>query len=295
MSLTDRFVEFLRARDDAAALAALAGELEHAGHVLEGVLLERWGAGSAVTQVDLEDYVWSGHRAWIGATLPEAPAAGDLWLDVCELVPMILLPRQIEGDPSEYAPGVLERLTPFVSWLSLRPVAKWQFGAFLELARLARHRVQIEPALRTLDPERILAGSELEPVTGVTPDEAALYATWLGKGKADLDDWRAAAACLRPEELGALWGPLRREWAGAVDDGLYVVVTPETLDVDPDEALEADPELQRPDRLVYGELEAPEDVGFRTSVSTQLGLLRATADPLSILDVQLLDVLHRDA
>lgn len=295
MSLTDRFVDFLRARDDAAARVVLARELQRVGHVLESFLLERWAAGEAVTEVDLEDFVWSGRRAWIGAMLPEAPAAGDLWFDVCEVVPMILLPRQIEGDPSEYAPGVLERLTPFVSWLSLRPVAKWQFGAFLELARLARRPVQVEPPFRVFDPERILAGNELEPLTRVTAGEAALYATWLGKGKADLESWRTAAAFLRPEELAALWGPRRREWAGDVDEGLHVVVTPETFDVDPDELLEDDPELQAPSRLVYGELEAPEDVGFRTSVSTQLGLFRATADPLSILDVQLIDVLRRDA
>jgi hypothetical protein len=238
--------------------------------------------------------VWSGRRAWVGSVQPDAPAAGDVWLDVCELTPMLLLPREPPADPSQYAPGVLERLGPFVAWMSLRPVARWQLGGFLNTARFAPHAVQIEPPVPAFDRRRLLAGEEDEPATRVLPGEAILYASWFWKGLSGRDDWEAAGAALTPEELAALWGPLRREWAGSITEGIYSVVTPETVDVDPDDAYDEDPELSDPDRIVYGELETPDDVGLRTHVNTQVGLRAGGADPLSILTVQLLDAVNRD-
>ncbi len=225
--------------------------------------------------------------------LPQAPEAGDVWLDVCELTPMLLLPRAAPENPSDYAPGVLERLGPFVAWLSLRPVARWQLGGFLARARFAPRNVQITPPVRAFDPERLLAGEETDPVTAILPGEAILYASWFWKGLGGRDDWEAAGAALSAEELAALWGPLRREWAGSVTEGLYSVVTPDTVDVDPDDAYDEDPELTDPDRIVYGELETPADVGLRTHVNTQAGLRGGGADPLSILDVQVLDAVNR--
>jgi hypothetical protein len=208
------------------------------------------------TEIDLEDFVWSGRRAWVGPVLPAQPEAGDVWLDVCELVPMLLLPREPPEDPSEYAPGALERLTPFVAWLSLRPVARWQLAAFMSLAG------------RALDPERLLAGDEAAPVTSIRPAETARYAGWFWKGLGGRRDWEAARDALTREELAALWGPLRREWDGVGSDGIHSVVTPETVDVDPDEAYdEGDP-----DGIIHDESEAPDDVGFRTHINTQIGL-----------------------
>lgn len=293
MPLTEAFRRFLSDRRDEAGRYALVDALEAGGHRLEARLLAGWDGGLMATEIDLDDFVWSGRRAWVGPVLPDAPEAGDVWLDVCELTPMLLLPREPPADPSEYAPGVLERLTPFVAWLSLRPVARWQLGAFLADARLAPRRVQVAPAVRVLDPRRLLAGDEAVPVTRILPGEAGLYATWFWKGLGGPEDWQAARAALTSEELAALWGPLRREWNGSVTEGIYSVVTPETADVDPHDAYDDDPELSDPDRILYGELEAPDDVGLRTHVNTQVGLRGGGADPLSILDVQPLDAVDR--
>jgi hypothetical protein len=291
--LTEAFRRFLRDRSDKAARGALVEALEAGGHRLEARLIAHWDGGLLATDIDLEGVAWSGRRAWVGPVLPDAPAAGDVWLDVCELTPMLLLPRQPPEDPSEYAPGVLERLTPFVAWLSLRPVGRWQVAAFMAEARFAPRRVQIAPPVRVLDPERLLAGDEAGPVTRILPDEAGLYASWFGKGLSSREAWQAAQAALTSEELVALWGPLRREWAGSVVEGVSSIVTPETADLDIRDAYDEDLGFSGPQRIFYGEFEAPADVGLRTHVNTQVGLRGGGTDPLAILDVQLLDAVDR--
>lgn len=294
VSLSLAYSRFLTDRYDTTARHQLVDALEAAGYRVEAYLLARWDGGVMLTEIRLDDVVWSGRRAWVGPVLPAQPEAGEIWLDVCELVPMLLLPREPPDDPSEYAPGVLERLTPFVSWLSMRPVERWQVAGLLSVARIAPREVQITSPVRPLDRERLLAGDETEPATRALPGEATLYATYFWKGLASREDWEAARAALVPEELAALWGPLRREWNGAVTEDIYSVVTPETIDVDPEEAYEEDPELRAPDRILYGEFEGPADVGFRTGINTQIGLRTGGGQQLAMLDVQLRDRADRD-
>jgi hypothetical protein len=291
--LTDAFRRFQADRHDASVRRSLVDALEAGGHRLEARLLSRWDGRPMRTGIDLDDFVWSGRRAWIGPVLPHDAEAGDVWLDVCELMPMLLLPREPPDDPSEYAPGVLERLTPFVAWMGMRPVMRWQLGGMLALARVAPRRVQVTPPVRVLDRQRLLGGDETGAVTRMLPGEAGLHASWFWKGLATREDWQAARAALSPEELAALWGQPRREWNGTVTEGIYSVVTPDTVDVEPEDAYDADPDLSDPDRILYGEFEAPSDVTFRTHVNTQVGLQSGGADPLSFLDVQLLDAADR--
>jgi hypothetical protein len=294
VALCDALTDYLRDRRDDARRSVLIGALRDGGYLLEARLLERADGAIVKTVVDRDGGAWSGRRAWVGWQLPQQPRAGDIWLDTCELMPMLLLPRTLEFDASEYAPGVLERMTPFVSWLALRPVAAWQFASFLRLARIEPRRVQITPPIRPLDAERILACGEGAPVTSLLPGEVSLYAGWFGKGIARHEDWQAASGALSQAELDALWGPPHREWAGAVDEGLYAVVSPDTVTADIHAVLGDDEHLDKPDRLIFGELETPSDVAFRTAVSTQVGLLGAGSDPLSILDVEVVDGVERD-
>src|SRR4051794_24221452 len=92
------FTAYLRGaaeRDD------LAAALAQSGHPLEASLLQ------------------DERRAWVSATLPVDAQPGDLWLDTVELMPM----RLISGDDAP------------LGWLALRPVERWQFGAFMNVAR----------------------------------------------------------------------------------------------------------------------------------------------------------------
>jgi hypothetical protein len=277
MHLSDAYAAWLR---DGTAPATLAGALRAHGYALEAALLDRWAAGEPETVVDVDDLVWSGRRATIAPTLPEHASAGDLWLDLRELVPMLLLGRDLPDDLPEHLKG---QLPPFVGWIALRPVARWQFAGMLEVAPIAARVVQIEPPLATLDRARLLRGPEDQPVRGALADEALLYASWFGKSLADSELWQAANAQLTREELAALWGPLGREWGDSVDEGVRAVISRETADEEPSERYEEDPD----DGSFFGDWGVPEDAGFRTAVNAQLGLRPPVGDPLSVLDVKL--------
>jgi hypothetical protein len=101
--------------------------------------------------------------------------------------PMLYVPRA--GNPAP------------LGWLALRPVERWQFAGFLEVAwtRGGRKAGDFHP----MDGKRLLAGPETEPVTRVLRDEASLYTQWFGKLVPSRIDWQLAAESLDPAQL---WG-----------------------------------------------------------------------------------------
>jgi formylglycine-generating enzyme required for sulfatase activity len=133
--------------------------------------------------------------------LPEATVAGQLWFDTCELAAMILVPREPLGD--DWHPDAIRRWTPFVGWLSLRPVAVWQYRAFLALAKF-RPREIASIHFKTYDPARIFDDDdEARPVTRLTCVEAKRFADWMGKQLPEQDMWQAARR-IRPDAIERL-------------------------------------------------------------------------------------------
>ncbi len=247
----------------------MADALAALGQTTEATLLAA-GDGRHLVQ----EGPWAGRTAHVGSRLP-AGQGGDLWLDTCELSLMVLLPRD-EAELSLLPPGPRARLTPFVAWMSLQPVARWQFGAFLDLARWEPVWQPKPPPFPFLDPARILDGPESGAVTRITCHEAGLYAFWFGKGMTSQEEWEEAARYL-PQSL---WSEPACEWAGSssFDDEVFVAVSPETVNVDP---RETDDEENAHPRMLYGNYVAPDDITFRTSVSTQYGLslVQSGTDP----------------
>ncbi len=230
--------EFARFLRDRAAKDELVAAL---GDRVEAHLLARWDGGRLETE-------WEGRRAWVGTTVPPLARRGDLWLDATEVTPHVLITR-IENDE------------PIV-WMATRPVERWQFGAFLDVARpearlrYGRHWV--------FDRERLLGGDELAPVTNVMREEAWLYAGWFGKWLFTRVGWQLAAEIFPPERIAALWGPVR-EWDNEVYEGAFSDVAPNTVD---DVPIEDD---DYP--WIYDEGAASTAVGFRTEVHLQHGLM----------------------
>lgn len=269
--LRETFRYYLEDLGSAARRAAMIDALTAAGLATEAGLLAHYafhGPGQGV----IADGPFAGRDAHVGAHLPRA-GAGALWFDIAELTLMLLLGR----DPRELAdlsPEVRSRLGPTVSWMSLRPTARWQIGAFLDVAPREPIPQPYDLPFPFFDPSRLLAGNELGAVTRSTCDEAGLYANWFGKGLCTEEDWRAATRVFTEVSVEPPWGDPPREWAGEAyfDETLRVAVSPDTVDLDPHDLVdEADPRL----RMVYGEWAAPDDVTFRTAVSAQLGLALA--------------------
>jgi hypothetical protein len=273
----------------------LASALRADGYRLEAAVL----SGNAGATVDVPGSPWNGRRLWTGTQLPSTAQAGDVWLDTCLLTPMLLVPYEDLESDEDSPSDLLERITPCIGWIDLRPVQRWQFAAFLRLARLTPREVQLDPPLQLLDPRRLLQGAEAEveveveleteataevevevevemekaSVTNLTLDEARLCANWFGKAVCHLTAWQAARAFLPAAGMHALWGEPSREWAGVLDEGVHMVVSPKTIDADP--YAEADAVTPPPleNRMLFGDWAHPPGVTFRTYVPTQLGLL----------------------
>jgi len=287
--LRERFRHYLEDMT-AAPREALAGALVAHGHATEATLLRHY-AEHGPTSHRLTEGRWAGHTAHVGPRVPTA-SGGDLWLDTCEVSLMVLVPRS----PAELAtlsPAHLARLTPFVSWLALRPVGRWQFGAFVDVAPREPVEQQYTPPFMPLDPARFTTSDRDEnaSITGVTCDEAGLYLHWFGKQMAAQDDWQAAARTL-PK---ALWGEPPREWVGQsyFDEQLMVAVSPATVDRDPRDAIDDDDDATR---MLYDEWDAPDDVTFRSVVSLQVGLrLEPSGTAPGLLPIRLRGRLARPA
>lgn len=298
MSLSRGMIDYLRKYRLGPARRAMMKELEESGYSLEALLLEaeEGHPGSSVI-VDLPGSPWHQRRAYLGLGLPTRAETGDLWFDPCELATMILIPRE-QPDPEEgpISPECIERLTPFVGWMSLRPVAQWQFHAFLELARFAPRRVEVGPKFKLLDDSRLIQGPEYAPVVNVTCGEAEMYASWFGKGLADREIWQAANDYLTQDEMSVIWGPTGGEWGGSsfIAEGYVEVVTRQNLHLDPMEEWDSGESPEFGPRIIYGEWSKRPDVGFRTAVSTQIGLLNSTSpSPTSFDDVSVVSPLKR--
>jgi hypothetical protein len=261
----------------AAFLSAYLGELTAFSDTYAGYLRarDRRGfessieAGLRSVGCELEATLW---RAWCrddaphaGPSLPTTAADGDLWFDVCELATMARVDR---------------------GWLATAPVPRWRMRAFLDVTTIEPREVQVDPPYRALDPARLCAGTERAACTDITPGEATLYAWWFGKSLPHMLDWESARR----------WAQLDREWITnrlRADEGARVFVTADTIGWDPDEVA-CDP--RRRDRMIRGDYTRDPTIGFRTFVTTQLGLLRSVSSWHIVVEpVRLASILDRDS
>ncbi len=294
MSLSELYIDYLRAREYRSRPSlALINQLNESGYVLEGFLLNRYrdhGPGEA--EVALPDHAWAGARAHLGPELPASARAGELWFDVCEVGAMVLVPN----DPPEadWSAEARASWTALRAWLSLRPVAVWQYRAFLALAKIGRMEQQLAPPFPLLDGERIAgAGDETRHAARLTCAEAAFYSHWLGKSLANRYLWLAAAHQL-PRAVERLWGSAKKEWEGWGNEEEAIAISPATFELDvADERDRADmPSVEQ--RMIYGEFDKSASFGFRTAVNIESGLFASITPSLSqVEDVYVTEPLAR--
>ncbi len=272
MTLAAAFADYLDRRAfvpgrDGEAAQDLAAELAERGLEMDAELLGRHASDPAAGPAPVASGEWSGTRAFVGHQLPEDARPGDLWFDTVEIAPMVLV-----TGPPDYA--------DFREWLAIRPVAAWQYRAFLELAPVAGRQVQVEPPHRPLDRARIAPGLERAPATRLTEGEASLYAWWFGKVSASLRAWVGARFTLSRPRFDALWSPGLREWVydrSSVDEGRRIAVWADTIDRDPDKDCVAEERGWEPEpeeQILFGEYTFADDIGMRTGVDAETGLIR---------------------
>lgn len=254
-SLAATFADYLRG--GAVRPGPLADALRNVGMRIEGTLLEREGWHG--------DDEWS--RVFVGRRPPRDAAPGELWLDSVEVMPMVLVEEPTWRRDTPIRPV----------WLAVRPVARWQFLAFVETAPFVRRVVQTELPVKMFDRAR-LVGEEQTPITSILPAEAELYAHWFGKVSTTRDAWQGAARTLGPR-AASLWYPGLREWIGELcsfDESLRARIGPAEVERHPDDDYIAMREDDQELRMLVGEATFETDTGLRTVAEDPL--LTETSD-----------------
>jgi hypothetical protein len=269
--LVARFTEYLQA--GALEPEALAAALAAENLRIEAGLLGRDGWTDGVDGVG----VWSKRRVFVGRRPPQDAVIGELWLDVVDVTPMVLVEEPARGTARP----------PRKVWMSTRPVARWQFRAFATAAPLVGREVQVVPSLVPMDPRRI-DGADLAPMTDITFGEGCLYAWWFGKALASVNQWQGAERTLSADAVAAMWAPSAYEWGGyGSDEDARLRISAATWREDPDDYA-GDGEN---DEMVVGAYDHRRDTGLRTVAETELGASGAgignlpTMEPISLAAV----------
>lgn len=269
--LRERFIHHLRTGAPADA-AALAPALLDAGYLLEGTFISHSGWCEGVEP-------WSDRRIFIGRQPPNDASLGELWLDTVEVTAMVFVEEPARGTAH----------LPKRVWLSLRPVARWQFQGFMAVAKIVSRQVQIAPrGLRSYDPARLHGGSELDPMTNMTQGEATLYTYWFGKVLAGRNKWAAAARTIG-DRVESLWSPGLREWTGEeFNEEHRVRISARDWQLDLVEQYHARGE-EEDAGVIVGEFDFDEDTGLRTAAGSQLhtsvGGIMSPFEPIALGDL----------
>lgn len=289
--LAKTYKSYLFSRTSAKIQQEIIKLLAQSGYVLESWLISLYFNGVNEVNISVDNCIWSKRKAWIGHHLPINASPGDIWMDIVEMTPMILIPIPLE-EVAEWSKELLERLhndTNF-GWVSLRPVANWQFSAFLELAVIESYDSQVPPPFPVMDTTRIIGNSEVcSDVVNIIKREASIYALWFNKFTADPVSWEYAYDFLTQDEFYSLWGNTKREWINDfIDETTSVICTPETALFNVSDGLESEDKssLDLAKTLICDEWRFFNSVTFRTSVSSQVGLLKQWELSLEIGDVQ---------
>lgn len=266
VDLTRAYADYLRHPEAEDARTGLVDALGRSEALTERDLLAHFAQhGESDLIITEPASPFLGRRAWVGPSLPARAAAGDIWYDTVEAMPMVLVPR--EPHPG---PAARERYPALLAWLACRPVAAWQFAG-----------------CRALDGDipqaAVTTGDSSQAAVGVTRAEAAAYAQRFGKMLSEHLTWQAVPYLLPPSVIEMMWEGIAREWSrlrSDVEDDLALVVPRDAFETDPDDVLESRRDDASPDE---DQGSAPvfalppdtraSDLGLRTTVLIQTGFV----------------------
>jgi hypothetical protein len=279
MTPASTYADYLNDRQDQRARRRLAMVLDAVGFRIESWLLRYMldHQEESVTLALGDGGAWDGRRVRLGEFPPHDSSIGDIWFDPVEVVPMLLVPKPADDaadssdesrtdDSNEDVP-----LDPF-AWVSLRPVARWQYDVFLSRASLSLRPVEALP-FPPFDRGRIIGGAGAGRVTALTSYEAYSYTGWFGKMIADPFMFTAAVEQLTPPERDAFWYGRQPEWAGWFDEEEAAIVAKAPFPLDDDYA-EWEEYFDGGYVATVDNWTAFPDVGFRSAVDLRFGLLQ---------------------
>src|SRR5580700_1586537 len=255
-ALEDLYCEYLSSRLNPQAGLSLSNSLAAAGLSQHALALEHYFQANSVPKLTTPIPSIGGRPSFAGPLPPSDPQLGQVWFDLFEVCPMILVPNK--RDPAL-------RLS---YWVTLHPVYVWQFRVFLNLVRFESGRTEFPVPSDLMAKERFAACRSIDYVTGVYQDEAVAYAAWFGKSLCGRMTLSFARALGGNQLLDSVLPPGMRLWDGAEvssSEFLRIAVGQNTLDKLPweeEELRDEDEHVPPDDQMLFEEWEKRQDTGF---------------------------------
>ena len=138
--------------------------------------------------------IWSGTTCHIGLSPMPDPVPGDLWLDVKQLTPKVLVPDS-RGNPD--VPAL---------WIAIQPIFRWQYRAFLNLVKYriaTRYFLEADDLLHHR--KNIVEVDETLLLSDIYFEESAVYAGWFRYRIASDSDLVAARNYLSDDQFNSIF------------------------------------------------------------------------------------------
>lgn len=267
--LETAFREYLQTEHSLEKLKTLSELLPAVNLVDEANALKTYLEQGSKGIYTMQQGVWAGRRCYVGPYPPAQAEFGDLWFDVVELTPMVLVPN-LEKQSKDV-----------ISWLAVHPVYMWQFRAFLHLLKWEIATTYFLGVDDLLDMTRFNGADGITYASNIYYEEAIAYAIWFRKGTSAQFELQAAKHSLTESMFNALLPDNILLWkAGGfpVSEFIRMAVGQKTLDKGPEGEMQelalSDEEraaLSVLDRTLFDEWERSENIGFSTRVELKYG------------------------
>jgi hypothetical protein len=268
--LEKTFSTYLSSSLDNGAAKEMCGVLDYSGLKDECKALEAYLEARTISSPNAGELHWGQRKCFSGPYPPPNPELNDIWFDVVELTPMLLIPKR--DDPS------IGR----ACWIAMHPVYQWQFNGFLKCVEVGRKLIEFPSAPDYLSTERFKKRDTTKIVTNIYHDEALAYVHWFGKFLTGHFELMNANHFLNENEFSQVLPPGMLLW----DEGEFPAsefvrsafgrdTIHKELKARYDEFLlrETGENESLPNRTVFEEWERREDIGFSTCVLLELGLI----------------------
>jgi hypothetical protein len=264
------FQNYLRSGLDKGAIREMCRVLDDSGLYNESKALEVYLEARNISISRSGELDWDQRKCYSGLYPPQNPSLNDVWFDVVELTPMILI--RGEGSP----------LLDHGFWLAMHPVYPWQFRGFWGSAKVRRKLIDVPSAADYLSAERIEGIDMTKFVTDIYHDEALAYTHWFGKFLSGQEELKHARHFLNENEFSQILPQGMRLWDESefpASEFVRLAFGPDTLNKGQEDQYnefmlrESGENKILQDRILFEEWERRDDIGFSTCVPLQLGLI----------------------
>ncbi|MCI0526095.1 MAG: hypothetical protein L0Y56_01395 [Nitrospira sp.] len=264
-NMSDAFTAYLESNLSLQTGQVLAASLENQGLHLHGQALRMHVGKEGDAKFRIQQGLWKDRVCHVGAHPPFPAEAGDVWFDVVEISPMILIPDIDDVSMTN------ETRRGFPRWLSIQPVYVWQFMGFMALVKLEEKYRPFFAPRDYLDASRFVGQEEMNFVSNLYQDEALAYSFWFHKGILGNIELEAAQSFLPKSHFEALMPDTMHLWdPSEPSEGERIAVSKALVGKPYKKAHQfygQNSDVNHPGQMIFGEGIKTPRIGFSTETS----------------------------